>query len=147
MLAVFEIENQQRLLHLLPAHVTPCGSFPLQIVTVNCARVLKADHHATNGVVHVIDKVIATTTNSIQQVIETEESLETLRVSPAHVRCRADNILAPVELILFYRETRLIAARVGFCESNCHPGTAVSEEMQTESVSSLFYRSRGLRRY
>lgn len=95
MLAVFEIENQQRLLHLLSAHVTPRGSFPLQIVTVNCARVLKADHHATNGVVHVIDKVIATTTNSIQQIIETEESLETLRVSPAHVRCGADNVLVP----------------------------------------------------
>lgn len=70
-------------------HVTPRGSFPLQIVTVNCARLLKADHHATNGVVHVIDKVIATTTNSIQQVIETEESLETLRVSSPYVCSRA----------------------------------------------------------
>lgn len=56
-------------------------SLPLQIVTVNCARLLKADHHATNGVVHVIDKVISTTTNSIQHIVETEESLETLRVS------------------------------------------------------------------
>ncbi|NXT37366.1 BGH3 protein, partial [Pelecanoides urinatrix] len=53
------------------------------IVTVNCARLLKADHHATNGVVHVIDKVIATTTNSIQHIIETEESLETLRAAVA----------------------------------------------------------------
>ncbi|KFO88477.1 Transforming growth factor-beta-induced protein ig-h3, partial [Buceros rhinoceros silvestris] len=57
--------------------------YPNGIVTVNCARVLKADHHATNGVVHVIDKVIATTTNSIQQIIETEESLETLRAAVA----------------------------------------------------------------
>lgn len=82
MLAAFEIEKQQRLLYLLVlVHVTLHGSFPLQIVTVNCARLLKADHHATNGVVHVIDKVIATTTNTIQQVIETEDSLETLRVS------------------------------------------------------------------
>lgn len=82
--AAFEIEivKQQRLLYLLfLVHVTPHGSLPLQIVTVNCARLLKADHHATNGVVHVIDKVIATTTNTIQQVIETEDSLETLRVS------------------------------------------------------------------
>ncbi|RLW02789.1 hypothetical protein DV515_00006916 [Chloebia gouldiae] len=54
-----------------------------RIVTVNCARLLKADHHATNGVVHVIDKVIATTTNSIQQIIETEDSLETLRTAVA----------------------------------------------------------------
>uniref|UniRef100_A0A8D2PS71 Transforming growth factor-beta-induced protein ig-h3 n=1 Tax=Zosterops lateralis melanops TaxID=1220523 RepID=A0A8D2PS71_ZOSLA len=57
--------------------------YPNGIVTVNCARLLKADHHATNGVVHVIDKVIATTTNTIQQVIETEDSLETLRTAVA----------------------------------------------------------------
>lgn len=77
-----EIEKQQRVFYLLVlVHVTPHGSFPVQIVTVNCARLLKADHHATNGVVHVIDKVIATTTNTIQQIIETEDSLETLRVS------------------------------------------------------------------
>lgn len=86
---MFETENQQCLLYFLVlVHVTPCGSFPLQIVTVNCARLLKADHHATNGVVHVIDKVIATTTNSIQHIIETEESLETLRVSPSHTCSR-----------------------------------------------------------
>lgn len=54
---------------------------PPQIVTVNCARLLKADHQATNGVVHLIDKVIATTTNNILQIVEIEESLETLRVS------------------------------------------------------------------
>lgn len=53
----------------------------LQIVTVNCARLLKADHHATNGVVHLIDKVISTTTNSIYQIVELEESLDNLRVS------------------------------------------------------------------
>lgn len=84
MLAAFEIEieKQHRLLYLLIlVHGTAHRSFPLQIVTVNCARLLKADHHATNGVVHVIDKVIATTTNTIQQIIETEDSLETLRVS------------------------------------------------------------------
>lgn len=55
-------------------------SFCGQVVTVNCARLLKADHHATNGVVHLIDKVISTVTNSIQQVIEIEDTFETLRV-------------------------------------------------------------------
>lgn len=54
--------------------------FSGQIVTVNCARLLKADHHATNGVVHLIDKVISTTTNSIQQIIEIGDIFETLRV-------------------------------------------------------------------
>ncbi|CAM5132516.1 unnamed protein product [Eretmochelys imbricata] len=57
--------------------------YPNGIVTVNCARLLKADHHATNGVVHLIDKVIATTTNTIQQIVETNENLETLRAAVA----------------------------------------------------------------
>ncbi|XP_074865454.1 transforming growth factor-beta-induced protein ig-h3 [Carettochelys insculpta] len=57
--------------------------YPNGIVTVNCARLLKADHHATNGVVHLIDKVITTTTNSIQHIVETEERLETLRAAVA----------------------------------------------------------------
>uniref|UniRef100_A0ACB8EIT4 Uncharacterized protein n=1 Tax=Sphaerodactylus townsendi TaxID=933632 RepID=A0ACB8EIT4_9SAUR len=58
----------------------PCS---LQIVTVNCARLLKADHHATNGVVHLVDKVISTTTNSILQIVEIEETLENLRAAVA----------------------------------------------------------------
>ena len=58
----------------------PAHSFSGQIVTVNCARLLKADHHATNGVVHLIDKVISTVTNNIQQIIEIEDTFETLRV-------------------------------------------------------------------
>lgn len=49
-------------------------------MTVNCARLLKADHHATNGVVHLIDKVISTISNNIQQIIEIEDTFETLRV-------------------------------------------------------------------
>ncbi|KFP04328.1 Transforming growth factor-beta-induced protein ig-h3 [Calypte anna] len=49
----------------------------------NGVRHLIYKYHATNGVVHVIDKVIATTTNSIQHIIETEESLETLRAAVA----------------------------------------------------------------
>ncbi|KAJ6667906.1 hypothetical protein lerEdw1_016227 [Lerista edwardsae] len=57
--------------------------YPNGIVTVNCARLLKADHHATNGVVHLIDKVISTTTNSIYQIVELEESLDNLRTAVA----------------------------------------------------------------
>lgn len=57
--------------------------YPNGIVTVNCARLIKADHHATNGVVHVIDKVITAVTNNLDQVVETEDSLETLRAAVA----------------------------------------------------------------
>ncbi|XP_066447227.1 transforming growth factor-beta-induced protein ig-h3 [Eleutherodactylus coqui] len=57
--------------------------YPNGVVTVNCARLIKADHHATNGVVHVIDKVITAVTNNLEEVVETEESLETLRTAVA----------------------------------------------------------------
>ncbi|MEE6479268.1 hypothetical protein FKM82_012197 [Ascaphus truei] len=57
--------------------------YPNGVVTVNCARLVKADHHATNGVVHVIDKVITAVTNNIDEVVETEDTLETLRAAIA----------------------------------------------------------------
>ncbi|XP_006753627.1 PREDICTED: transforming growth factor-beta-induced protein ig-h3, partial [Myotis davidii] len=57
--------------------------YPNGIVTVNCARLLKADHHATNGVVHLIDRVISTISNNIQQIIEIEDTFETLRAAVA----------------------------------------------------------------
>uniref|UniRef100_A0A8C5PY00 Transforming growth factor-beta-induced protein ig-h3 n=1 Tax=Leptobrachium leishanense TaxID=445787 RepID=A0A8C5PY00_9ANUR len=57
--------------------------YPNGIVTVNCARLIRADHHATNGVVHVIDKVITAVTNNIAEVVDTEETLETLRAAIA----------------------------------------------------------------
>lgn len=52
----------------------------LQIVTVNCARLIKPDQHATNGIVHVVDRVITAVSNNIHTLIEMDEDLETLRV-------------------------------------------------------------------
>ncbi|KAK6474854.1 transforming growth factor-beta-induced protein ig-h3-like [Huso huso] len=57
--------------------------YPNGIVTVNCARLMKADQHATNGVVHVIDRVITAITNTIQQSIEGDDLLETLNTAVA----------------------------------------------------------------
>ncbi|XP_067899760.1 transforming growth factor-beta-induced protein ig-h3 [Heterodontus francisci] len=53
------------------------------IVTVNCARIMKADHLATNGVVHVIDKVITAFTNTIQDTLEVEDNFQQLRAAVA----------------------------------------------------------------
>jgi hypothetical protein len=53
----------------------------LQIVTVNCARLVKTDQHATNGIVHVVDRVITAVTNDVHTFIDTDDDLETLRVS------------------------------------------------------------------
>lgn len=49
-------------------------------MTVNCARLIKPDQHATNGIVHVVDRVITAVSNSIHTLIEMDEDLETLRV-------------------------------------------------------------------
>ncbi|XP_048388572.1 periostin-like isoform X7 [Stegostoma tigrinum] len=51
------------------------------IVTVNCAKVLYANQIATNGVVHVIDRVITAAGNTIADVIEVTDELSSLRAA------------------------------------------------------------------
>ncbi|MEQ2212485.1 hypothetical protein XENOCAPTIV_000325, partial [Xenoophorus captivus] len=52
-----------------------------KIVTVNCARLIKPDQHATNGIVHVIDRVITAVSNNMQSIIDIDDDLETLRAA------------------------------------------------------------------
>ncbi|XP_034038145.1 transforming growth factor-beta-induced protein ig-h3 isoform X1 [Thalassophryne amazonica] len=51
------------------------------IVTVNCARLIKPDQHATNGIVHMVDRVIIAISNNIHDLIDVEDDLETLRMA------------------------------------------------------------------
>uniref|UniRef100_A0A8C7XHT3 Transforming growth factor-beta-induced protein ig-h3 n=1 Tax=Oryzias sinensis TaxID=183150 RepID=A0A8C7XHT3_9TELE len=53
------------------------------IITVNCARLIKPDQHATNGIVHVVDRVITATSSDLQVMIDIEDDLETLRTAMA----------------------------------------------------------------
>lgn len=53
----------------------------MQVVTVNCARIIHANQVATNGVVHVLDRVISSVGNTIQEVVDIEDELTTLSVS------------------------------------------------------------------
>lgn len=53
----------------------------MQVVTVNCARIIHGNQVATNGVVHVIDRVISAVGNTIQDFIEVDDDLSTLSVS------------------------------------------------------------------
>ncbi|XP_077098807.1 periostin isoform X1 [Siphateles boraxobius] len=48
------------------------------VVTVNCARIIHGNQVATNGVVHVIDRVIGVISQTIKDVIETNDELTTL---------------------------------------------------------------------
>ncbi|XP_008307255.2 periostin, osteoblast specific factor b isoform X2 [Cynoglossus semilaevis] len=52
--------------------------YPNGVVTVNCARIIYGNQVATNGVVHVIDRVISSVGNTIQDVIEVTDELSTL---------------------------------------------------------------------
>lgn len=56
-----------------------------QVVTVNCARIIHGNQVATNGVVHVIDRVISAVGNTIQDVIENDDELSTLSVSTSYL--------------------------------------------------------------
>uniref|UniRef100_A0A3Q3M6L2 Transforming growth factor-beta-induced protein ig-h3 n=1 Tax=Mastacembelus armatus TaxID=205130 RepID=A0A3Q3M6L2_9TELE len=53
------------------------------VVTVNCGRLIKPDQHATNGIVHVVDRVITAISNNVQTLIDVEDDLETLRTAIA----------------------------------------------------------------
>ncbi|XP_030056263.1 periostin isoform X2 [Microcaecilia unicolor] len=55
--------------------------YPNGIVTVNCARVIHGNQIATNGVVHVIDRVITGVGTTIQDYIESEDDLSSLRAA------------------------------------------------------------------
>ncbi|RXN06859.1 periostin isoform X1 [Labeo rohita] len=48
------------------------------VVTVNCARIIHGNQVATNGVVHVIDRVISVVKKTIKDVIETDDDLASL---------------------------------------------------------------------
>uniref|UniRef100_A0A3B3XXR2 Periostin, osteoblast specific factor a n=1 Tax=Poecilia mexicana TaxID=48701 RepID=A0A3B3XXR2_9TELE len=49
--------------------------YPNGVVTVNCARIIHGNQIATNGVVHVIDRVIRSVTGTIKDYLESEEEL------------------------------------------------------------------------
>ncbi|XP_049895902.1 periostin isoform X2 [Epinephelus moara] len=49
------------------------------IVTVNCARIIYGNQVATNGVVHVIDRVISSVGNNIKEVLDVTDELSIFR--------------------------------------------------------------------
>lgn len=51
------------------------------MVTVNCARIIHGNQVATNGVVHVIDRVISAVGTTMKDVIQVDDDLDTLNVS------------------------------------------------------------------
>ncbi|XP_005305661.1 periostin isoform X6 [Trachemys scripta elegans] len=55
--------------------------YPNGVVTVNCARIIHGNQIATNGVVHVIDRVLTPVGNTIQEFLEAEDDVSSLRAA------------------------------------------------------------------
>uniref|UniRef100_A0A8C4ZH43 Periostin n=1 Tax=Gadus morhua TaxID=8049 RepID=A0A8C4ZH43_GADMO len=54
------------------------------IVTVNCARIIHGNQVATNGVVHVVDRVVSTVSSTIKDTLEVDDDLTSFSVRTAH---------------------------------------------------------------
>ncbi|KAM6932780.1 periostin, osteoblast specific factor b [Lycodopsis pacificus] len=52
--------------------------YPNGVVTVNCARIIHGNEVATNGIVHVLDRVVSAVGNTIKDIIEIDDDLTTL---------------------------------------------------------------------
>ncbi|KAM6946097.1 LOW QUALITY PROTEIN: periostin, osteoblast specific factor b [Aplochiton taeniatus] len=70
------------------------------VVTVNCARIVHGNQVATNGVVHVIDRVITAVGNTIQDIIDVDDDLSTLS-SVALASGLSDKLGQPGQFTLF----------------------------------------------
>uniref|UniRef100_A0A4W6FPN7 Periostin n=1 Tax=Lates calcarifer TaxID=8187 RepID=A0A4W6FPN7_LATCA len=55
--------------------------YPNGIVTVNCARIIHGNQVATNGVVHVIDRVISAVGNTIKNVLDVSDELSSFTLA------------------------------------------------------------------
>ena len=45
---------------------------PKRVVTANCAPIVSANNYATNGMVHILDRVMPIANQSIGQIIESD---------------------------------------------------------------------------
>ncbi|XP_057177052.1 periostin isoform X2 [Triplophysa rosa] len=70
------------------------------VVTVNCARIIHGNQVATNGVVHVIDRVISVVEQSIKDVIENNDELTSLNTA-ALASGLMDQLVEPGHYTLF----------------------------------------------
>lgn len=60
--------------------LTVYNTAPTRTVMANCARVTSPNHYASNGIVHVVDKVIIPTTQTLAEIIESDSQFTTLSI-------------------------------------------------------------------
>ncbi|XP_070597952.1 periostin isoform X4 [Erythrolamprus reginae] len=76
-----DLRNDMTLMSLYNNQKLHINHYPNGVVTVNCARITHGNQIATNGVVHVIDRVLTPVGNTIQDFIESEDDLSSLRAA------------------------------------------------------------------
>merc|ERR1712226_357117 len=59
--------------------MTVYNTYPEKVVMANCARVTSRDHRATNGIVHIVDRVILPATQTIAEIVQNDVQLRSLR--------------------------------------------------------------------
>uniref|UniRef100_A0A8C1TYY8 Periostin, osteoblast specific factor a n=1 Tax=Cyprinus carpio TaxID=7962 RepID=A0A8C1TYY8_CYPCA len=74
-----DLKNDMILQSINDNHDLYINHYSNGVVTVNCARIIHANQVATNGVVHVIDRVISFAVQTIMDEIETNDDLTTLK--------------------------------------------------------------------
>uniref|UniRef100_A0A8C2D3F5 Periostin, osteoblast specific factor a n=1 Tax=Cyprinus carpio TaxID=7962 RepID=A0A8C2D3F5_CYPCA len=74
-----DLKNDMILQSINDNHDLYINHYSNGVVTVNCARIIHANQVATNGVVHVIDRVISFAVQTIMDEIETNHDLATLK--------------------------------------------------------------------
>ncbi|XP_067289444.1 periostin isoform X2 [Pseudorasbora parva] len=75
-----DLKNEMTLVSMNNKQSLYINHYPNGVVTVNCARIIQGNQVATNGVVHVIDRVISAISQTIQDVIGNRDELSTLNM-------------------------------------------------------------------
>ena len=65
----------------LDVRMTVYNTYPQRAVMANCAKVTSRDHYSTNGVIHIVDKVMLPATKSLKEMIENDVQLASLKAS------------------------------------------------------------------
>ncbi|XP_009070023.1 PREDICTED: periostin [Acanthisitta chloris] len=76
-----DLKNGMTLVSMYNGQKLLINHYPNGVVTVNCARIIHGNQIATNGVVHVIDRVLTAVGNTIQDFIEAEDDLSSFRAA------------------------------------------------------------------
>ncbi|CAI9570804.1 unnamed protein product [Staurois parvus] len=76
-----DLKNGMTLISMFNKQPLQINHYTNGIVTVNCARIIHGNQIATNGVVHVIDRVVTAVGNTIEDFIDAEDDLSSLRTA------------------------------------------------------------------